>query len=126
MSGRAGNRAVPVGHPVAQASLEPGVVAGQGVGRPDRQAKVVYGDRRGRGGELLGRVVDLFGVPRDKGPQIQTKDSWPIYRNTPMYNDITTPKEILFTGIKGIDLFCPILRGGKIGFVEARAWSEAH
>lgn len=67
------------------------------------------------GPELLGRVVDLFGNPRDKGTQIQTKDAWPIYREAPLYNDITTPKEILFTGIKGIDLFCPILKGGKIG-----------
>ncbi len=67
------------------------------------------------GPELLGRVVDLFGNPRDKGAQLQTKDSWPIYRDTPLYNDITTPKEILYTGIKGLDLFCPILRGGKIG-----------
>src|SRR5579864_5369069 len=67
------------------------------------------------GPAVLGRVLDLFGNPRDKGPQIQTKDSWPIYRDAPLYNDITTPKEILFTGIKGIDLFCPILKGGKIG-----------
>lgn len=67
------------------------------------------------GEELLGRVIDLFGNPRDKGPQIQTKDYWPIYREAPVYSDITIPKEILVTGIKGIDLFCPILRGGKIG-----------
>ena len=67
------------------------------------------------GTEVLGRVIDLFGNPRDKGGQIQTKDSWPIYRDAPQYMDITIPKEILVTGIKGIDLFCPILRGGKIG-----------
>lgn len=67
------------------------------------------------GPEVLGRVIDLFGNPRDKGGQLQTKDAWPIYRDAPLYNDITTPKEILYTGIKGIDLFCPILRGGKIG-----------
>src|SRR5258708_3292602 len=66
------------------------------------------------GPEVLGRVLDLFGNPRDKGGQIQTKDTWPIYRDAPLYNDITTPKEILFTGIKGIDLFCPILQRGKI------------
>lgn len=67
------------------------------------------------GPELLGRVIDLFGTPRDKGGQIQTKDSWPIYRDAPLYTDITIPSEILVTGIKGIDLFCPILKGGKIG-----------
>jgi len=67
------------------------------------------------GPEVLGRVLDLFGSPRDKGPQIQTKDHWPIYRDPPLYTDINVPKEILITGIKGIDLFCPILKGGKIG-----------
>ncbi|HSX08606.1 MAG TPA: F0F1 ATP synthase subunit beta [Candidatus Saccharimonadales bacterium] len=67
------------------------------------------------GHEVLGRVIDLFGNPRDKGGQIQTKDYWPIYRDAPTYSDITIPKEILVTGIKGIDLFCPILKGGKIG-----------
>jgi F-type H+-transporting ATPase subunit beta len=67
------------------------------------------------GKELLGRVIDLFGNPRDKGPQIQTKDNWPIYRDSPLYADINIPTQILVTGIKGIDLFCPILKGGKIG-----------
>jgi len=67
------------------------------------------------GKEVLGRVLDLFGNPRDKGGQIQTKDYWPIYRQAPIYSDIIIPKEILVTGIKGIDLFCPILKGGKIG-----------
>lgn len=67
------------------------------------------------GQEILGRVIDLFGNPRDKGAQIQTQDMWPIYRDAPLYSDITVPKEILVTGIKGIDLFCPILKGGKIG-----------
>ena len=67
------------------------------------------------GQEVLGRVLDLFGNPRDKGAQIQTKDNWPIYRDAPTYSDINIPKEILVTGIKGIDLFCPILKGGKIG-----------
>lgn len=67
------------------------------------------------GPEMLGRVVDLFGNPRDKGTQIMAKNFWPIYREAPLYNDISIPKQILVTGIKGIDLFCPILKGGKIG-----------
>ena len=67
------------------------------------------------GPEVLGRVVDLFGNPRDKGGQIQTKDQWPIFREPPLYTDVAVPKEVLVTGIKGLDLFCPILRGGKIG-----------
>src|SRR5258708_31032907 len=87
----------------------PGIARGNGVINTLKPVTIPVGP------SVLGRVIDLFGNPRDKGPQIQTKDMWPIYREPPLYNDITTPKQILFTGIKGIDLFCPILKGGKIG-----------
>lgn len=67
------------------------------------------------GEAVLGRVIDLFGNAKDGANEIQTKETWPIYRSMPAYMDIATPHEILNTGIKGIDLFCPILKGGKIG-----------
>lgn len=69
------------------------------------------------GRELLGRVIDTFGNPLDgKGP-ITAKDSFSIYRPAPPYTDISTRQEILETGIKIIDLFCPFLLGGKIGLL---------
>lgn len=67
------------------------------------------------GDEILGRVMDLFGEPIDGQKAIQTATQWPIYRSVPPYTEIATPNEILVTGIKGLDLFCPILKGGKIG-----------
>src|SRR5258708_718961 len=87
----------------------PGIARGNGVINTLKPVTIPVGP------SVLGRVIDLFGNPRDKGPQIQTKDMWPIYREAPQYSEISMPKEILFTGIKGIDLFCPILKGGKIG-----------
>ena len=69
------------------------------------------------GKELLGRVIDTFGNPLDGKGTITTKDVFPIYRQPPTYSDISTRQEILETGIKIIDLFCPFLKGGKIGLL---------
>lgn len=67
------------------------------------------------GEEILGRVMDFSGSPRDGGREIETKDQWQIYRDAPPYSEVALQKEIFTTGIKGIDLFCPIFKGGKIG-----------
>lgn len=67
------------------------------------------------GEEVLGRVMDLFGSAIDGENEIQAKDYWQVYRDMPAYMNLATPNEILVTGIKGIDLFCPIIKGGKIG-----------
>ena len=69
------------------------------------------------GKELLGRVIDTFGNPLDGKGAIITKDVFPIYRQPPIYSDVSTRQEILETGIKIIDLFCPFLKGGKIGLL---------
>lgn len=64
---------------------------------------------------LLGRVVDIFGSPLDgKGPIKKTMEK-PIYGEPPSLSDILQHNDILETGIKAIDLFSPIVKGGKIG-----------
>jgi F-type H+-transporting ATPase subunit beta len=40
---------------------------------------------------------------------------YPIHRESPKFEDLTTSTEILFTGIKVIDLIEPYAKGGKIG-----------
>ena len=67
--------------------------------------------------DLLGRVVDFLGSPLDGKGQIGTSEVFPIYRTSPHYRDVSIKQEILETGIKVIDLFCPLLRGGKIGLL---------
>jgi len=67
------------------------------------------------GEEVLGRVMDFAGSPRDGKGEIKTENYRSIYREAPTYMDIASHQEIVATGIKGIDLFCPILQGGKIG-----------
>lgn len=64
---------------------------------------------------LLGRVINIFGEPIDGGQEIKAAQTLPIYKDAPIYEHITTKQEILETGIKTIDFFSPLLRGGKIG-----------
>jgi len=67
------------------------------------------------GQKLLGRVVDLFGNPVDDLGPIQEEDRISIYRDAPVYDQVTLRGEFLETGIKVLDFFTPVRRGGKIG-----------
>ena len=63
---------------------------------------------RGRLFNVVGEAIDGIGeVPMGKG--------LPIHRNPPRYEDLSTKSEVLFTGIKVIDLLEPYSKGGKIG-----------
>lgn len=67
------------------------------------------------GEEMLGRVIDFLGEPQDGLGEITAKDLNPIIAPDVKFADIHVPKEILETGIKVIDFFIPILKGGKVG-----------
>ncbi len=67
------------------------------------------------GAELLGRVVDTLGFPQDGGVEIKTSESKPIIARDISYSNVNIPKELLQTGIKAIDFFVPITKGGKAG-----------
>jgi F-type H+/Na+-transporting ATPase subunit beta len=68
------------------------------------------------GKSVLGRVLDVLGNPVDEaGPVEDPEDYWPIHRPSPRFEDLTTQSEQFVTGIKVIDLLCPVLRGGKVG-----------
>ena len=67
------------------------------------------------GEECLGRVFNLLGQPIDEAGPVEAKESWPIHRSAPAYEDQQPATEILETGIKVIDLICPYAKGGKIG-----------
>lgn len=67
------------------------------------------------GTDLLGRIIDIFGQPLDGLGPIKKNEEWPIYRNSPTLSNISYDQEILETGIKVLDLFSPIVKGGKIG-----------
>jgi F-type H+-transporting ATPase subunit beta len=67
------------------------------------------------GEKTLGRIMDVIGRPVDEAGPIDTETRWPIHRAAPSFQDQSTSKEILETGIKVIDLLCPYVKGGKIG-----------
>src|ERR671912_400369 len=68
------------------------------------------------GKNVLGRVLDVLGQPVDEqGPVEDPEDYWPIHRPSPRFEDLTTQAEQFVTGIKVMDLLCPVRRGGKVG-----------
>jgi F-type H+-transporting ATPase subunit beta len=68
------------------------------------------------GNSVLGRVLDVLGQPVDEqGPVEDPEDHWSIHRPSPRFEDLTTQAEQFVTGIKVMDLLCPVRRGGKVG-----------
>ena len=68
------------------------------------------------GEQVLGRVLDVLGNPVDeKGPIEDPEGHWSIHRPSPRFEDLSTQAEQFITGIKVMDLLCPVRRGGKVG-----------
>ena len=67
------------------------------------------------GEETLGRIMDVLGDPVDEKGPINARESLPIHRKPPSYEDQKGGNELLETGVKVIDLMCPFARGGKVG-----------
>jgi len=67
------------------------------------------------GKDTLGRMFNLLGEPLDEKDPVNTEKRYPIHRPAPSFDQQSTKTEILETGIKVIDLICPILKGGKVG-----------
>ena len=67
------------------------------------------------GREVLGRIINVVGEPIDEMGEVKTKESWPIHRAAPKFEDLATSQEMLMTGIKVVDLLAPYSKGGKIG-----------
>ena len=67
------------------------------------------------GRETLGRIFNVLGDTVDNGEAVNSEEKWTIHRHAPSFDELSTSKEILETGIKVIDLICPYSKGGKIG-----------
>ncbi len=67
------------------------------------------------GPETLGRILNVIGEPIDERGPIGAKQSMPIHRDAPAFDEQSTSAEVLVTGIKVVDLLAPYLKGGKIG-----------
>jgi len=67
------------------------------------------------GDAIKGRLFNVVGQAIDGLPQPKTGQTAPIHATPPAYENLSTEEEVLYTGIKVIDLICPYLKGGKIG-----------
>jgi F-type H+-transporting ATPase subunit beta len=67
------------------------------------------------GNEVLGRILNVVGLPVDGGPELKRDKTLPIHRAPPSFVDQSTKVEVFETGIKVIDLLAPYRKGGKIG-----------
>jgi F-type H+-transporting ATPase subunit beta len=67
------------------------------------------------GEEILGRVMNTFGEAIDGGTEILTKVKAPIFGGWLEYGSVVATTEVWQTGIKVIDMFSPLLKGGKMG-----------
>ena len=67
------------------------------------------------GEATLGRVFNVTGDPVDGRGDVAAQEHWPIHREAPPLDSLSTKTELFETGIKVIDLLTPFVRGGKAG-----------
>ena len=67
------------------------------------------------GAAVLGRILNVVGLPIDEAGPVNATKSSPIHRAAPKFTDQSVNIEMFETGIKVIDLLAPYRRGGKIG-----------
>ena len=67
------------------------------------------------GENVKGRLFNVVGEAIDGIDELDNSNGLPIHREAPKFEDLSTATEVLFTGIKVIDLIEPYAKGGKIG-----------
>lgn len=67
------------------------------------------------GEQINGRLFNVTGDAIDGLPQPNKEGGRPIHAKPPKFEELSTASEILYTGIKVIDLIEPYAKGGKIG-----------
>lgn len=67
------------------------------------------------GNQIKGRLLNVIGDPIDGMQSLSADNEYQIHNKPPKYEDLSTETEVLFTGIKVIDLLEPYSKGGKIG-----------
>ncbi|MDR2585697.1 MAG: F0F1 ATP synthase subunit beta [Prevotellaceae bacterium] len=67
------------------------------------------------GEQVKGRLMNVVGDVIDGMRPLSREGALPIHREPPKFDELSTKREVLFTGIKVIDLLAPYSKGGKIG-----------
>ncbi len=67
------------------------------------------------GTQVKGRMMNVTGDSIDGMKSLSKENAYPIHREPPKFEELSTSREVLYTGIKVIDLLEPYSKGGKIG-----------
>ncbi|MBN2211474.1 MAG: F0F1 ATP synthase subunit beta, partial [Sedimentisphaerales bacterium] len=67
------------------------------------------------GPATLGRIFNVLGKPIDNRGEVKAEQHRPIHAPPPEFVDLSPKTELFETGVKVIDLLCPLVRGGKCG-----------
>jgi len=67
------------------------------------------------GEQIRGRLMNVIGKAIDGIGELDQKNQYPIHTEAPSYEELSTESEVLYTGIKVIDLIEPYAKGGKVG-----------
>lgn len=67
------------------------------------------------GSQIKGRLMNVVGASIDGLKPLNEEGAYTIHRDPPKFDELTTIQEVLFTGIKVIDLLAPYSKGGKVG-----------
>ena len=86
-----------------------GLMRGMPVRDTGSPIKMPIGDR------IKGRLFNVTGDPIDGLPALPKDNGRPIHAKPPAFEQLSTTTEVLYTGIKVIDLIEPYAKGGKIG-----------
>ena len=104
-----------------QQQLGDGVVRAIAMGTTDGLKRSLAVSNTGKaisvpvGQKTLGRIMDVLGNPIDEKGDIGEEERWGIHRKAPSFDELSASNELLETGIKVIDLVCPVAKGGKVG-----------
>lgn len=67
------------------------------------------------GSQVKGRLMNVVGEAIDGMVALDNKGGSPIHREPPKFEELEASREVLFTGIKVVDLLAPYAKGGKVG-----------
>ena len=68
-----------------------------------------------KGDTVKGRLLNVVGEGIDGIGEVDSSGGYQVHNHPPKYENLSTETEVLFTGIKVIDLLEPYAKGGKIG-----------
>ncbi|MGF1584629.1 MAG: F0F1 ATP synthase subunit beta [Bacteroidales bacterium] len=67
------------------------------------------------GDQIRGRLLNVVGTAIDGMEEVNQEGGYSVHKKPPAFDQLSTETEVLFTGIKVIDLLEPYSKGGKIG-----------